>query len=140
MALTLTLTRLFASAKAAEVQGLPPGPIDDYLAAYNDLQETTKRVQALVDPLQRVAFVLSQAGASAGLNDAWKTADIEEVNRPPNRRSALRWQISLSELPTATQLQEAIAEWHLKRDALAGKWDRLRTEARRVLKSPTTLD
>lgn len=63
---------------------------------------------------------------------------VRRIVRP--KRSALRWQISLSELPTATQLQEAIAEWHVKRDALAGKWDRLQNEARRVLKSPTTLD
>ena len=69
-----------------------------------------------------------------------KKAYIEELNRPPDKRRALRWQISMSELPTATQLQEAIAEWHVKRDARAGKWDRLQNEARRVLKSPTTLD
>lgn len=144
MALTLSLARFLAFSKPDEeelvVREAAPDPIAEYLAAFNELELVGAQVQALVDRLHRVAFVLGQAGASAGQNDGWKLAHIAELNRPPVKRSALRWQVSLETLPTAAQLQEAIALWHVKRDALSEKWNRLNSDVQKVLKSPSTLD
>ncbi len=143
MALAPSLVRLFALGKSKEevkARELAPDPIGDYLAAYNELELAGAQVQALVVPLQRIAFVLSEAGASAGNNDGWKLAQIEELNRPPAKRSCLRWKVSLRELPTAAQLEEAIAQWHVKHDSLCEKWDRLHSDVQKVLKSPGTLD
>jgi hypothetical protein len=117
-----------------------PSPIEYYLAAYNALEAATKRTQILVDNLHRMALVLSQFGAAGGRSDAWKKAEIEELESSPDTHTALRWQINLAAMPTARQLLDAIADWREKRIKLAEQWNQLPKEAQSVLKSPACLD
>jgi hypothetical protein len=117
-----------------------PSPIDYYLAAYNSLEAVTKRTQILIDTLHRVALVLSQFGAAGGQNDAWKRADIEELEPLDNKRTERRWQISLNTTPTALQLLDAIGDWRRKRIKLDELWNQLSAEAQAVLKAPASLD
>ena len=117
-----------------------PSPIEYYLAAYNALEAATKRTQLLVDSLHRTALVLSQFGAAGGRSDAWKKAEIEELEQAPDMHTALRWQISLAALPTARQLLDEIADWREKRHKLAEHWNQVPADAQAVLKSPSCLD
>lgn len=135
-----SLMRRLRGTEAANVGEISPNAIDDYLATYNALEAATNRTQGLIDALHRAAFVLNHFGASGGRSDAWKTADIEELELWCPKRRAIRSQISLTAMPTAQQLLEAIADWRDKREQLDQQWDRLTVEAQAVLKSPATLD
>ncbi len=117
-----------------------PSPIEYYLAAYNALEAATKRTQILIDTLHRAALVLSQFGAAGGRSDAWKKAEVEELEPLDDKQSALRWQISLAAMPTARQLLDAISDWREKRVKLDEQWEQLSPEAQAVLKTPSTLD
>jgi hypothetical protein len=118
-----------------------PSPIEFYLSAYNALEAATKRTQILIDTLHKAALVLSQFGAAGGRSDAWKRAEIEELEPlTDNRQTPLRWQISLAAMPTAHQLLDAIGDWREKRVKLEEQWNQLSAEAQAVLKAPESLD
>jgi hypothetical protein len=127
-------------AEPAVKEDNPPSPIEYYLAAYNALEAATKRTQILVDTMHRTALVLSQFGAAGGRSDAWKKAEIEELESVPDTQTALRWQVSLAAMPTARQLLDAIADWREKRTKLSEQWNHLPSDAQAVLKSPASLD
>ena len=69
-------------------------PIETYLEAYQALQSAEENVQILVASLERFAFVLCQAGAAAGRNDAWKITRIEELSPPAREKwRAVKWSV-----------------------------------------------
>ena len=117
-----------------------PSPIEFYLSAYNALEAATKRTQILIDTLHRAALVLSQFGAAGGRSDAWKRAEIEELEPLSDKHAPLRWQISLAAMPTARQLLDAIGDWREKRVKLEEQWNQLSPEVQSVLKGPESLD
>jgi hypothetical protein len=115
-------------------------PIATYLEAYQALQLAEENVQILVASLERFAFVLCQAGAAAGRNDAWKITRIQELG-PSTREKwrAVKWSVRLAELPTSAQLLEAIADWRKKREAAEALWNGLSPETRAGVKPPEAL-
>jgi hypothetical protein len=138
--MTLSWLRSPGTTEPAHKGELPADPISCYLAAYNALETATKRTQNLVDALHRTAMFLSQFGASGGRSDAWKTADIVELEPPVEKAKALSWRVSLTALPTAQVLLDAVRDWREKRTLLDEKWGCLTAEIQAVMKSPDTLD
>ena len=115
-------------------------PIATYLEAYQALQLAEENVQILVASLERFAFVLCQAGAAAGRNDAWKITRIQELGPPAREKwRAVKWSVRLAELPTSAQLLEAIADWRKKREAAEALWNGLSPETRTAVKPPEAL-
>ena len=137
--MALAWPKLSIAESAAKNQN-SPSLIEYYLAAYTALESATKRTQVLVDTLHRTALVLSQMGATGGRSDAWKKAEIEELEPAAETPTAIRWQVSLAPMPTARQLLDAIADWREKRAKVAEQWDRLPAEVQAALKAPSTLD
>jgi hypothetical protein len=78
--------------------------------------------------------------ATGGHSDAWKAADIEDLEPAAEKRSALSWRIGLAAIPTARQLLDAIGDWREKRKALDEKWNCLSPDVQAVMKSPDTVD
>ena len=112
-------------------------PIATYLEAYHALHSAEENVQILVASFERFAFVLCQAGAAAGHNDAWKITRIEELGPPARGKwRAVKWSVRLAELPTSAQLLEAIADWRKKREAAEALWNGLSLETRTGVKPP----
>lgn len=115
-------------------------PVREYLEAYKACEDSMRKAQGLIDALEKVVFVLSRAGATAGRNDAWKRAQIEELGYPVgDGRSALSWSLSLAEMPGADDILETIREWHERRRRIGGMWDNLPSEARTAVKPPKSL-
>jgi hypothetical protein len=138
--MALSWLRSTGAVEPASKNELSADPISYYLAAYNALETVTKRAQNLIDSLHRSAMVLSQFGASGGRSDAWKTADIEELDPLIEKRKALSWRVSLTAVPTAQQLLDAICDWREKRKLLDEKWSCLPADVQAVMKSPDALD
>jgi hypothetical protein len=115
-------------------------PVLEYLDAYNACEDSIRKAQGLVDALENVVFVLSRAGATAGHNDAWKWAQIEELGYPVrDEHSALSWSLSLAEMPSADEILKATREWHEKRKRIGEMWDKLPAEARTAVRPPKSL-
>jgi hypothetical protein len=117
-----------------------PTAASAYLEAYNAVEISASKAQALVDAFKKMAIALTEAGAAYGRSDAWKTAKIAELAPPRGKTSNLFAPFSLARIPTSKQLLDAIAEWRKKREYLDYLWSSLAAEDRASLKSPATLD
>ncbi len=117
-----------------------PTAASAYLEAYNAVEISARKAQALVDALGKMAFALTEAGAVHGHHDAWKIARIAELAPSRGKSSDLLSPMSVARMPTSRQLLDAIAEWRKKREYLDYLWSSLPAEERNALKFPGTLD
>jgi hypothetical protein len=111
-----------------------------YAEAYNAVEVSARKAQALLDALWETVLALAEPGMTHGRGDAWKVARIVELGAPRTSNGELPLPVSVNRMPTAGQMLDAIADWRKKRGYLDYLWSRLPAEVQANAKPPETLD